>query len=172
MNRQEKEAVIASLKENFTQSSAAFVVGVGGVTVDQFESVRKDLRQEGGKLQVAKVRLIKRALEGVASVQGLDPFLKEQIAVVFAQKEAPVIAKILCGFAKKHEQFSVHAGCMDASVLDHDAVKIIASLPPREVLLAQLAATLNAPISGFAGVLHQMIAQLVYVLKAVEQKKQ
>ena len=59
MNRQEKEAVIASLKENFAQSSATFVVGIDGVTVNQFESVRKNLRQEGGKLQVAKVRLMK-----------------------------------------------------------------------------------------------------------------
>jgi len=172
MNRQEKEAVIASLKENFSQSSATFVVGVDGVTVDQFESVRKDLRQEGGKLQVAKVRLMKRALEGAECAQGLEPFMKEQIAVVFAQKEAPAVAKILCGFAKKYEQFSVHAGCMDASVLDHDAVKIIASLPSREVLLAQVAATLNAPITGFVCVLHQVLARLVYVLKAIEQKKQ
>ncbi len=171
MNRQEKEAVVASLKTGLDQSSASFVVGVKGLTVDQLEKIRGDLRQEGGKLHVAKVRLMKRAIESSQCAEGLEPFLKEQIALVFAQQEAPVIAKVLCGFAKEHEAFSVLAGCMDSAVLDQDAVKVIASLPPREVLLAQVAATLNAPITSLAYMLHQLIARLVYVLKAIEEKK-
>jgi large subunit ribosomal protein L10 len=171
MNRQEKEAVIASLKTGLDQSSASFIVGVAGMTVGQFETIRGSLRQEGGKLHVAKVRLMKRAMQDSQCAQGLEPYLKEQIALVFAQQEAPIIAKVLCGFAKKNEGFSVLAGCMDNAVLDQDAVNIIASLPPREVLLAQLAATLNAPITSLAYLLHQLIARLVYVLKAIEAKK-
>lgn len=171
MNRQQKEAVVASLQENLGQSAASFIVGVSGLTVEQLEGLRKNLRQEGGKLQVAKVRLMKRALQNADYAEELKPYLKEQIALVFAQNEAPAIAKVLCGFAKDHERFSVVAGCMDASVLDRDAVKMIASLPSREVLLAQVAATLNAPISGLACALHQIIARLVYVLKAIEGQK-
>lgn len=171
MNRQQKEALVASLKESFSGSAASFIVGVNGLTVEQIESLRGQLRDQGGKLQVAKVRLMKRALEENKSVQGLEPFMKEQIALVFAQKEAPQIAKVLCTFSKENEALSVLAGCMDASVLDKDAVKKIASLPPREVLLAQLLATLNAPISGLAVSLHQVMAKLVYALKAIEQQK-
>ena len=172
MNRQEKEAVIASLKTDLTQSSASFVVGVSRLTVAELEGLRKNLRQQQGKLQVAKVRLMKRAVQESQCAQGLELFLKEQIALVFATQEAPSIAKMLCGFAKENERFSVLAGYMDASILDQDAVKVIASLPPKEVLLAQLAGTLNAPITNFVGILHQLIARLVYVLKAIEEKKQ
>lgn len=171
MNRQQKEAVISSLKENFETSSASFVVGVNGLTVSQFETLKKDLRKEGGSLKVTKVRLMKRALDGASYAQDLEPFLKEQIALVFAKQEAPSVAKVLCGFAKDHEKFAIVAGCMEDAVIDSAAVKTIASLPSREVLLAQLAGTLNAPIVGFASVLHQMLARLVYALKAVEEQK-
>ncbi len=160
MNRQQKEAAVASLKENFSGSSASFVVGVGGLSVEKFESLRKLLRQEGSTLHVAKVRLMKRAMQDVQNVQGLEPFLKEQIALVFAQKEAPAVAKILCGFAKENQVFTVLAGCMDSAILDKDAVKVIASLPPREILLAHLAATLNAPIVGFVVVLSRILEKL------------
>jgi len=173
MNRQDKSAVITSLKNNFKENSASFVVGVNGLTVVQIESLRDTLRQQGAKLNVAKVRLMKRALQDAGDVhQGLEPFLKEQIALVFVQQEAPAIAKILCGFAKENERFSVVAGYMDSMVLDTNAVKTIASLPSRQVLLAQLAATLNAPVTGLVCTLHQMVAQIAYVLKAIEEKKQ
>lgn len=172
MNRQQKEAAIASLKENFDQSSASFVVGVSGLTVEELETLRGTLRQQGGKLSVSKVRLMKRALVDTACSEGLKPFLREQIALVFAKQEAPVIAKALCGFEKTNNKFSVVAGCMDSTVLDRNAVETIASLPSREVLLAQVAATMNAPVTSMVYLLHQLIARLVYVLKAVEAKKQ
>lgn len=171
MNRQQKEAMISLLKDGFVDSSASFIVNVNGLTVEQLESLREKVRQEGGKVQVAKVRLMKRALENSEYAQELEPYLKKQIALVFAHKEAPAIAKVICGFAKEHEAFSIVAGCMESSVFGQDAIKKIASLPPREVLLAQLAATLNAPMSGLVVSLHQVIAKLAYALRALEEKK-
>ena len=112
----------------------------------------------------------------ILQVQGWPVFrelrFQQQIAIVFAQRDATVIAKMLCDFAEQNKAFSVMAGCMDSLVLDKNAVKKIASLPSREVLLAQVAATLNAPVTGLVVVLHQVLAQLVYVLKAIEAKKQ
>ena len=61
---------------------------------------------------------------------------------------------------------------MSSSVLNENAVRTIASLPSREVLLSQVARGLQAPTANFVGVLHQLIARLVYVLKQIEQKKQ
>ncbi len=172
MNRQEKEVMISLLKDGFTTSSASFVVNVSGLTVSQLETLRKKVRQEGGKVQVAKVRLMKRALQNSEYAESLDPYLKKQIALVFAKNEAPALAKLICGFAKEYEAFSIVAGCMESTVLDQDAVKRIASLPPREVLLAQLLATMNAPVSGLVVSLHQTIAKLAYALRAIEEKKQ
>lgn len=171
MNRQQKESMVALLQENFSTSAASFVVGVDGLTVEQLQTLRKQLRQEGGKLQITKVRLMKRATKEVSTVEGLNTFLKNQIGIVFVNKEVPSIAKLLCTFAKQNEQLKVIGGCMDASVLDASMIDIVASLPSREVLLGQLAGTLQAPITGIAVVLHQLIARLAYVLKAIEEKK-
>jgi len=171
MNRQQKESMVALLQENLSSSTASFVVGVDGMSVEQLQSLRRQLRQEGGKLQITKVRLMKRAVEHVGSVDGFNLYLKNQIGLVFAEKEIAPVAKLLCTFAKTHEQLKVIGGCMDASLLDASMINMVASLPPREILLGQLAGTLQAPITGLAVVLHQMIARLAYVLKAIEEKK-
>lgn len=172
MNRSQKEVVVASIKEQFSGSAASFLVGVKGLTVEQLENLRSELRKEEGRLQVAKVRLMKRALQEVESVQNLEPYMGEQIGLVFAKKEVPAVAKILCNLSKKMEALRVVVGTMDANLLDESAIKVMATLPSREVLLGQVAATLQAPYANLTSLLHQLIARLVYVLKAVEQKKQ
>ncbi len=172
MNRHEKEAVIASLTSEFSQSSASFLVGVKGLTVEQIETLRGELRKESAKLRIAKVRLMKRALQDVDAVQHLEPYLREQIGLVFAKNEAPATAKILCEYSKKAEAFRVIVGSMDANLLDQSAITFMATLPSREILLAQVARALQAPSANFVNVLYQLIARLVYVLKQIEQKKQ
>ncbi len=171
MNRSQKEVVVASIKEQFSDSAASFLVGVKGLTVEELESLRGELRKEEGRLQVAKVRLMKRALQEVESVQSLEPYMGEQVGLVFAKKEVPAIAKVLCTFSKKMEALRVVVGTMDASLLDESAIKVMATLPSREVLLGHVAATLQAPYASLTSLLHQLIARLVYVLKQVEQKK-
>lgn len=172
MNRKQKEAVIASIKDDFSQSAASFLVGVKGLTVEEFENLRGELRKEDGRLQVAKVRLMKRALQEVESVQQLEPYMQEQIGLVFAKKEVPGVAKALCSFAKNAKALRVIVGTMDTNLLDESAIKIMATLPSREVLLATVARGLQAPTANFVSVLYQLIARLVYVLNAIEQKKQ
>lgn len=155
MNRLGKEAVVASLKENFSQSSASFLVTVKGLTVAQLESLRIKLRVKQGSLQVAKVRLMKRALQDAGHSQ-LDGYMKDQIGLVFAKAEALEIAKVICDFSKEVEGLQILAGAMGADVLDAKTVKKIAALPSREVLLAQVAYCLLAPITKLACALQQV----------------
>ena len=172
MNKSQKEVVVASIKEQFSQSAASFLVGVKGLSVEELESLRGELRKEEGRLQIAKVRLMKRALHEVEAVQQLEPYMQDQIGLVFAKKEVPGVAKVLCGLSKKIKSLRVVVGTMDASLLDESAINIMATLPSREVLLGQVARTLQAPTANFVSLLHQLIARLVYVLNAIEQKKQ
>jgi large subunit ribosomal protein L10 len=172
MNRQEKETVVSELKENFAASTGLFLVGYRGMTVAQLQRLRKMIRQNQGHLKVAKVRLVKRAIEGLPGSEELAPLLKEQVALVFAEKESSAIAKAIADFAKENEALKIVAGYIDAAVLPASVVGRIAALPSREVLLAQLCGTLNAPVSRLAGLLSGMQAKLVMVVKQVEQKKQ
>ncbi len=172
MNREHKSVVVKELSDGFSQSQASFIVTCKGLTVSQIEGLRTGLREQGGSFRVAKARLIKRAVDGVDGVDQLGPFLKEQIGVVFASDEAPAVAKILHDFAKQNEEFQLVVGCLDKSLLDAGAIKRIATLPSKEVLLAQVCGTLNAPISGFVNVLSILILRLLWTLKRIEEKKQ
>lgn len=171
MNRQQKEIVVQTLREDFSQSPALYIVDYRGTTVEQLYNLRKRLREINGKMKVAKVRLIKRAIEGMPGTDDLIPLLKDQIALVFSSVESPEIPKAIYDFMKDYQQLSVVAGFLASEVLMPDAVKRIALLPPRDVLLAKLCGTLKAPIGKLATMLHMVSLQLLLVLKQIEEKK-
>jgi large subunit ribosomal protein L10 len=171
MNREEKSQVVQDIKAHLTSDSAAFLVGYKGLDVAKVTQLRRTLHAKGGSFQVAKVSLIKRAIDEVPALQELRPYLKEQIALVFAPQESPQIAKILQQFAKENEKLQLIGGCVDNKVVGKNAVIVLASLPPKEVLLAQLCGLLQSPITRFAGVLSMLTVRLLVVLKEIEQKK-
>lgn len=172
MNKQQKEVVVSSLKQDFSQNEASFLVNVKGLTVEQSESLRKKLREKGGRLQVVKVRLMKRALHDVESVQVLEPYMREQIGVVFAPQSAPAVAKVLSDFSKDIESFKIVVAAMEASLLTAHEVKSLASLPSRAVLLGQVVQAAQSPLAGLVFMTNQMMAQLVTIIEQVEKKKQ
>jgi len=172
MNREQKTEVIGSLKNEFTNSQASFVVGYKGLTVKQMQSLRKELREKQGTLTVAKARLMKRAVENVEGVSGLTPYLKDQIGVVFVTQDASAVAKVLYDFSKKHQALHLVAGFFDSTVLPSEGVARIATLPPREVLLAQLCGVLQAPTTKLVVVLNMQILRLLWTLKKVAESKE
>lgn len=172
MNKQQKEVVVSSLKQNFSQSEGSFLINVKGLTVEQSESLRKKLREKGGKLQVVKVRLMKRALTQVDSVQVLEPYMMDQIGVVFASHNAPSVAKVLCDFSKENELLKIVAGAVEASLLNAGEVNILASLPSRPVLLGQVVQAMQAPLVGVVFIANQMMVQLITIVEQIEKKKQ
>jgi large subunit ribosomal protein L10 len=171
MNRQQKEKFVETLKADFSDAQAAFLVGVRGLSVSQIQGLRAQVRQNGGKLKVAKITLMKRAIDDLACADDLNLLLKHQLAVIFAQSESPAIAKILQNYSKENSLFEVVGGFLDTRVLDKQAVMKLASLPSKEILLAQTCGTLIAPISGLATVLNMLILRLLFVLNQIEKKK-
>jgi large subunit ribosomal protein L10 len=172
MNRQEKELAIAKLKSSFEESQAAFLVNYKGLTVSQMQNLRRSLREHDASLIVSKARLMKIATDGVEGVEEFRGGLKEQVGLVFAMGEVPATAKQLVNFAKENKALGVVSGFFESKVLDDKGVVFLSTIPPREVLLAQLAATLQAPVAGFARVLQASLANLMYALKQVAEKKE
>lgn len=154
MNRDQKAAVIQGLKDNFSECQASFLVGYRGLTVNQMQQLRRKLGEKKGNLRVAKARLMKRAVDGVAGYDQMADFFKDQVGLVFAQQEPTAIAKVLYEFSKDNGALRLVAGYFDHQVLDAVHIARIASLPSREVLLAQIAGMLKAPIAGMVNVLH------------------
>ncbi len=171
MKRQQKQELVDQLHKSFSESQASFLVQYQSLTVAQMLQLRRNVRQTGGLLKVAKMRLVKRALDGVKCAQMLEPYCKGQLGVVFAFEEPPAVAKALYDFSKENEALKLIAGCLESQLLDVDAVIKIASLPSKKVLMAQLAGTIKSPITGFASVLRLLVQRLLFVLKEIENKK-
>ena len=171
MNRQQKELVVKSLYNNFSHSQAMFLVGFRGMTVEQIQTLRSRLREKGGVFKVAKVRLMKRAIEDMQDVNMLMPFLKGQVGVVFVSDEPSHVAKVLHDFSKGNEALALVSGCLDSKLLDSATISRIATLPSREILLAQVCGTMKAPVSGLVTALNMLMLKLVFVLKQVNEKK-
>jgi len=172
MNRQQKELVVDELKNSFVTSQALFLVSYKGLSVEQLQTLRTQLRARGGHLKVAKARLMKLAAEGVDGVQDLSDFFKDQIGVVSATNESPAVASVLFQFSKQHDGLKLVVGCLDSHVINQNDIVRIANLPSREVLLAQVCGGIKAPITGFVSVLNVLLVRVLWVLKEIELQKQ
>ncbi len=171
MNHQQKEVLVKELQNDFADSQALFLVGYRGLTVAQMQTLRKGLREKGGSLKVAKVRLMKRAVENVNKVEQLMPYLKGQLALVYSEQEPPVIAKILYNFAKDNEQLDLIAGCLDSELLKKEQVVELAKLPSRDVLLAQILGAIEAPASQLLRAIKAPVSELISVLQQMAKKQ-
>jgi large subunit ribosomal protein L10 len=171
MNRQEKELQIQSLKNDFKKSHATFLVGVQGLTVSQIQELRKNLRAQNGVMRIAKNTLSKIASHEIPEVNELAPYFKKQIALVFAMGDSPAVAKVLYTLSQQNEKIDIVAGCFESHVINKDMIKFLGSLPPRPVLIAQVCGVIKAPLVQPIGVMHQVLARFLWVLKEVEKKR-
>ncbi len=171
MNRQEKKTLVDSIAQDFKGSKASFVVNMQGLTVENVQKLRNDLYGKQGRIKVAKNTLLKRATDGLEGIENLQPLFKGQIAVVFADEDAPSIAKVLVNAMKEFEKLTLHGGTLEANVISVDKIKFLASLPSKEVMLSVLLGTLQAPIASYVRILNQLVVRLLWVLKEIETKK-
>ena len=174
MNRQQKELVVDVFHKDFSTNKGSFFVDYSGLSVAQMQQLRRQLRSKGGSLKIAKMRLVKKALATLEGSHVLLSHCKNQLGVVFVHDASEVsgIAKTLNDFSKKNESLDLIVGCLDAQLLDKVAITRIATLPSREVLLAQVCGALNAPLTSLVYTLNAMAVRLVVVLKEIEKHKQ
>lgn len=167
MNRQQKEAAVSDIKEKFLSSQAAFLVEYRGLNVSLMQSLRRNLRDSGGELKVTKARLMKIAVQDITGIEDFKSNFKNQIGLVFVNQEVPVIAKKLVNFSKENDFLKIISGFFESKTISKQEIDYLASLPSKEILLAQLLGTFQAPISNFPRLLRIMIIRLLFVLKNI-----
>lgn len=161
MNRQEKSQLVTELKGYFSQNSGSVVVGYKGLTVNQLQKLRRGIRQNGGSFKVTKARLMKLAAQDSDNAQLLIPYFKDQVGIVFLDNQDPAVIKFLYNFSKDNEALKMVAGSLESKLVDATTLKVLATLPSREVLLAQICGVIKAPV-----------AKLAFVLQQISNKKQ
>ena len=173
--RPEKVAAIAELKEKLSTAKGAVLVDYRGLTVAQDTKLRRKLREAGVEYRVVKNTLTNLAAKE-AGIVGLEQYLEGTTALAVSTTDPVAPAKVLSDFqkeiAKTVKTFKIKAGVLDGRVIDADGVKALADLPSREVLLAKVAGTMQAPITGLVSVLAGTIRKFVYAVDAVRQQKE
>ncbi|OUR94025.1 50S ribosomal protein L10 [Halobacteriovorax marinus] len=152
LTREEKGAIVDSLKSDIEKAQGIFLTNVIGLTSNDGVALRKDIRDANGKLVVTRNTLFARAAKGTEAEEMLSD-LKGPQAVAFAFEDAPGVAKALKEAGKTHELVELRGGILDGKVLSLEDVMALADLPSRDEMLGTLLATFNAPISALARVL-------------------
>ncbi|AEV94776.1 50S ribosomal protein L10 [Pediococcus claussenii] len=154
-----KAEIVDGVADQFTNSMAAIVVDARGLTVAEVTELRKQLREEGVKMQVIKNKILSRAAEK-AGFEGMDEVFSGPSAVAFSDEDPVAPAKVLKKFADDNDNLTIKGGIIEGAVADIDKINTFATMPSRDDLLAMLANEFMSPVRDVA-----------YALKAVADKK-
>lgn len=171
MNKEQKEAKVAELAEHVKGSTAMLLADYRGITVAEARALRSEMRAAGATYEVVKNTLMKRAADE-AEATLIKELLEGPTAITFVPEDAVGAAKVLVKFSKELKPFEIKGGVLEGKLVDADKIKFLASLPPREVLVAQLLGTMQAPIRGLATVCAGPIRGLVTVLDRIKEQKE
>ncbi|MDO5689963.1 MAG: 50S ribosomal protein L10 [Tissierellia bacterium] len=168
---QAKKDVVAEILGKINQAQAMVLVEYRGLNVQEVTELRKRYREAGVEYKVYKNTMMDLAFKE-AGIEDFCEHLAGPNGIAFGMQDAVAVAKVTQEFMKTHEKLIVKAGVVDGKTIDPAGVKALASLPSREVLIAQVLGGFNAPIQGFASVLNGTLSKLVYALDAVREKKE
>ncbi len=170
MSTPTKEAQVKDLHQAFLDSKNIILTEYRGLSVAQITELRKRLRPAKGQLKVVKNTLAKIAVQGT-SVEAIKDHFDGPMAVVMAGEDITNVAKLVTTFAEEVPLFQVKGGLVEGQLVNEQAVKEIAKLPPREFLLARLLGALQSPIVGLVTVLQGNMRALALALEEVRKQK-
>ena len=166
-----KKTMIAEMNEVASKSISALMADYRGLTVTEITDLRDKAREQGVYVKVMRNTLVKRALKDT-DFECLHDTIKGPAMMMFSSEDPGAPARIVRAFIKKHEALEVKALSLGSEVLPASQLSALADLPTREQALANLAATLMAPVGKLASTLSETYAQVVRVTHAVAEKKQ
>jgi large subunit ribosomal protein L10 len=173
--RPEKVAVVAEVREKFAAADAAVLTDYRGLDVPSIAQLRRLLREAGGEYKIYKNTLVRFAVRELGLE--IEDLLVGPTAIAFvgdkadgSPGDAAAVAKALKDFARTNDSLVLKGGVLDDKILTVEELRDLADLPPRDVLLAQLAGAFQAPLAKFAGLLQALPRDFAYGLQALIDK--
>jgi large subunit ribosomal protein L10 len=171
MLRQDKERIVAELAERLKASQSLLVADYRGLTMSEIDELRTRLLESGARFSVVKNTLTRRAAEQ-AGIEELLELIDGPTAIAFIDSEGDpaVAAKILSDTARAHDVLVIRGGLLEGDAVSDVEIKRLASLPPADVLRAQFAGAVVAPLTTVVGLFAAPLRDLVGVIDArIEQ---
>lgn len=168
---EEKQARIRELEEKIRNAQLIVFTDYRGLNVGEMTELRVKLKEVGAEYKVIKNTLARIAFRN-NGMEELVSLTEGPNALVFARENVVEPTKVLFDFAKNNKNLEIKTGIMEGKVLNAEQLKNLSTLPPREVLVAQVLGGLQAPIYGLVYVLQANISGLARVLNAIREQKE
>ncbi len=170
MPTEAKRATVTELRDDLAGSTVLITTEYRGLKVREIGEIRRALRKKNVTYRVVKNRLMRIAAEQQGNT-GVAPLLRGPSAVAFGSGDEASVARTVIDTVRPYKLVKVTGAVVGGRALDAEGVQKLATLPSREVLLAQLAGALNAPATQLAGLLAANLRNLGSVLAQVQEQK-
>ncbi len=172
MNKETKQQMVAELHEKLQRAKAVFLADFRGMNVGKATELRNELRKAAVEYKVVKNTLLDLASRETDK-EALASHYAGPTAIALSYDDPVAAAKVLSRFAKEQQNvFKLKAGVLSGKAISVADIQALADLPSREVLLAKLLGTLQAPTTNFVGVLAAVPGSFVRVLNAIKNQKE
>lgn len=172
MNRTVKQEQVELMHEKLKRAKAVFLADFRGMNVEKATTLRNELRAAAVEYKVFKNSLLELASRET-DFECLQPYLAGPTSVAISYDDPVSAAKVLSKFAKVPQgAFVLKAGVLSGKLLDVAQIQALADLPSREVLLAKMLGSMQAPVTNFVGLLAAIPGSFVRVLEAIRVQKE
>jgi large subunit ribosomal protein L10 len=168
---EDKQAIVAELKETLSQTQLALVVDYQGLSVAEISDLRRRLRPVGAVCKVTKNTLMGVAIAEDANWQSLSQFLKGTNAFLLVKDDMQGAIKAYQDFQKALKKTGLRGGVLEGRPLSEADIKAIADLPSKEQLMAQIAGAINGVATKLAVGINEVPGSLARAIKAISEKE-
>jgi large subunit ribosomal protein L10 len=171
VGRAERAASISALREKLSGARSAVLTDFRGLSVAEMTELRTLLRKSAVEYMVVKNTLAKIAV-AETELASLAAQLEGPTAIAISRADLVAPSKVLATWSKTRPTFIIKGGVVEGRLMSPADIAVLAALPPREVLLARLAGTVQAPLQGLVNVLAGPIRALASVLDQVRRHRE
>lgn len=168
-NLEAKKVIVEEIKEKLGRAKSVTFVDYNALTVAEDTAMRREFKKNGSEYKVYKNKLLLLALNELG-INGAEKYLNGTTAVAFSYDDEVSGAKVTCETAEKTKKLTVKFGLLNGNFVEGKEIEALAKLPSKEVLVAMLLRTLNAPITGLARVSIAPVEGLARALNAIATK--
>lgn len=170
MPTEAKRETIADLRAQLDASRTLIVSEYRGLKVKEIGEIRRALRKQNVSYRVVKNRLMRIAAQDTAAADALSPLLVGPTAIAFGTDEAAT-ARAVLDATRPYRIVKITGGVLGSRTIDADGVTRLASLPSREVLLAEALGAIVAPMSTMAGLFDAPLRDVAGLIAALADKR-
>jgi large subunit ribosomal protein L10 len=170
VKRSEKNNFVKKMKEELSSSSSLIVSHYAGLSVDETDNLRKEMRDNGAKFKVTKNRLTKLAISET-QFKDISELFKGPTAIAYSD-DAVAPAKVAVSFEKKFEKFKIIGGGYNGEKIDKEKIDFLAKLPSLDELRGKIIGLISAPAQKIASITIEPGAQIARLISSNSSNKQ